>query len=83
MANLILPEIPPEPHQPLSYKFPKRAYGQKKVVYCSFQSQWFSTWNFLHYNEAEDAVYCHTCVEAFRLNRIKTSLNASATYVSV
>ena len=61
-----LPELPPEPHQPHSIQFPKRAYGKKKIVCCSFHPHLFVTWPFLHYNESDDAVYCHTCVKAFR-----------------
>ena len=46
--------VPEEPHhQPLYFKFPKREYGQKKPVFCSFKGHWFTQWPFLHYNQAE------------------------------
>ena len=74
--------VPKEPHQPLSFKFPKRQYGLKKPVFCSFKGHWFTQWPFLHYNQAEDIVLCHTFAKAFLLKRIKTSHNASETFVS-
>jgi len=77
-----LPDLPAEPHQPSSFNFPKRCFGQKKPVYCSFQRQWFVNWPFLHYDEAQDVVFCHTCVTAFKLNKIKSSHNAAAAFVS-
>ncbi len=79
----VFPELPYQPNQPKTIEFPKRAYGKKVIVKCSFQSRWFSLWPFLHYNEAEDVVYCHTCVKAFMLKRIKTSHNASSAFVSL
>ena len=63
-------------HQPLSSIYPKRVYGKEKIVYCSSPWHWFLTWPFLHYSEAEDAVYCHTCIKAFSLKRMKASLNS-------
>ena len=33
--------------------------GKKCVVQGSFQHSWFSKWPFLHYNEAEDTVFCY------------------------
>jgi len=37
---------------------------------------------YLHYNEARDLVYCHTCLRAFAEKRIKAA-NADAAFVSV
>ena len=59
------------PHQPaLGFKFPKRSFGVKKVEQRSFKPQWFAKWPFLHYDEAKDAVFCHTCIEACKLKRV-------------
>ena len=77
------PDLPEVPHQPTTIEFPKRAYGKKKIVRCSFQSHWFSLWPFLHYSEASDVVFCHTCVKAFKLKRMKTSHNAASAFVSL
>ena len=49
---------------------------------CSEQSQWFTTWPFLHYDEPEDIVFCHTCVKAFNVDRIKSSNNTANVFVS-
>ena len=78
-----LPDLPEAPHQPTGIEFPKRAYGKKKIVRCSFQSRLFTLWPFLHYDEAEDVVFSHTCVKAFKLKRIKTSHNVASAFVSL
>ena len=52
--------VPPKPHQPLTFSFPKRAFGKSKVVNRSFQPSWFSLWPFLHYDKANDSVFCYT-----------------------
>ncbi len=71
-----------KPHQPQSFAFPKRSFGTSKVVERSFQQNWFDKWSFLHYDEAKDAVFCHTCVMGFKLNRMKTSMRADPAFVS-
>lgn len=73
--------VPPKPHQPLIFSFPKRAFGKSKVVNRSFQPSWFGLWPFLHYDEANDSVFCHTCLMAFKLERI-TSSCADPAFVS-
>ena len=39
-------------------------------------------WTYLHYSEAKDLVYCHTCLRAFAEKQIKAA-NAYAAFVSV
>ena len=41
-ADASLPELLKEPHQPV-FNFPKRPFGQKKLVHCSLQGKWFSS----------------------------------------
>ncbi len=65
-------DVPDEPHQPLTFTFPKCSFGRKSPVMRSFQPAWFSQWPFLHYDEAKDVVYCHTCLLGFKMNRMKT-----------
>ena len=77
-----LPSLPDEPHHPENFKFPKRSFGKAKPVQYSAQSQWFKTWPFLHYDEGQDVVFCHTCVKAISLDRIKFSNNLSDAFVS-
>ena len=64
MATYVVP-VPSKPHQPVNFKFPKRSLGKKKPVYRSFQSSWFRQWPFLHYDEANDLAFCHTCLLGF------------------
>ena len=76
-------DLPDEPHHPVSsFCFPKRSYGQKTTTQCNCKHQWFTSWPFLHYDEARDVVFCHVCVKAFSMHRIKTSHNAAASFVS-
>ena len=83
-ASKALPSLPDEPHHPKSdFAFPKRTFGKSKPVLCSAQSQWFSSWPFLHYDGAQDVVFCHTCVTALKLDRMKTSNNAANAFVSI
>ncbi len=73
MANSIvspnIPDISESPHQPgLRFKFPKRSFGKKTVTVVTrfFQPSWFQHWPFLHYDETNDLVYCHTCVTSYK-----------------
>ena len=56
-----------KPHQPLNFEFPKHSFGKKNAVERSFQHTWFAQWPFLHYDEAKDAAFCHTCLMGFHL----------------
>ena len=47
----------------LDFIFPKPPFREKSVIQGSFQHSWFSKWPFLHYNQAEDTVFCHTCMK--------------------
>ena len=55
------------PHQPLTFKVPKCSFGVKKVEYRCFQPKKFVKRPFLHYVEANDVVFCNTCMEALNL----------------
>ena len=78
-----LPDIPDSPHQSgPGFKFPKRSFGKATVVFRSFQSTWFRQWPFLHYDEANDLAYCHTCVKGFKEKKMKAA-KADAAFVSV
>ena len=79
-TSVQLPEISETPHQPGPvFRFPKRSFGKKSVVFRSFQSSWFQQWPFLHYDEANDLAYCHTCVMGFK--KVKAS-KADPAFVS-
>ena len=46
------------PNQPINVPFPKNKIGR------SFQSSWFQSFPWLHYEEEEDSAYCFTCLKA-------------------
>ena len=66
-------ELPPSPHQPKDFVFPKRSFGKKSVEERSFRAAWFEKWSWLHYNKTEDSVLCHICATAVQKGRIKES----------
>ena len=61
MASSDSPASEEGPHQPRSLSFPSRQFGKTKIVSRSFQSKWFDQYQWLHYDEAQDAAYCYTC----------------------
>ena len=72
-------DLPECLHQPgPDFNFTKR---KKTVVQRSFQHAWFSKWPFLHYNEAEDTVFCLTCRKMFKEKKNKTSTKADPAFV--
>ena len=74
-------DVPNQPHQSLTFAFPKRSFGKKAPVFRSFQPSWFSQWPFLHYDEANDVAYCHTCLMGFKMKRMRTN-TADPAFVS-
>ena len=76
-----IPDLPAVPHQPSGFLFLKRPFGKTKVVYRSFQGSWFKEWPFLHYDEAKDAAYCHTCATAVKEKKVRAS-SAESSFVS-
>ena len=57
--------------------FPKTSV-KKETFGRSFQPKWFNDFNWLHYHETEDAVYCFTCLKAIENNALsELSLNQS------
>ena len=82
-AKVSTPSIEAVPHQPNSFHFPQREFGQPPhVTRCSFQSSWFAKWTWLYYNEEEDAAYCFCCIKAFQQNKLHGILNMESTYIS-
>ena len=81
-TRLPTPSIGEKPHQPLSFKFPKREYRNTKVVKRSFQPQWFSRWPWLHYDEERDLAFCYACVKAYKDNKLHGVSSVEYTYIS-
>ena len=61
-----LDNIGDKANQPVLYNFPKRKFGQTKPVFRCVQSAWFRKWPWLHYDQAEDRMFCHTCCQAVK-----------------
>ena len=53
--------VPGQPNQPTTIKFPKRQFGKFNRP---FQGTWFNCFPWLHYDETNDKVFCHTCMRA-------------------
>ena len=60
-SRLQTPAIGDKPHQPSSFRFPKREFGNTLVMKRSFQRKWFDRWSWLHYEENLDLAFCFTC----------------------
>ena len=82
-SELATTDLPERSHQPgPDFIFPKRSFGKKSVIPGSYQHSWFSKCPFLHYNEAEDTVICHSCMKMFKEKKNKTSTIADPAFVS-
>ena len=66
--------LPDEPYHPTNrFVFPKRTHSHIKPVKCTVHCNCFQSWPLLHYNESQGVVFCHACVKAFELDRMKAS----------
>ena len=65
--------LPEKPHQPRTLHFPKRSFGQKRVVQVAFKAGWFDQWNWLHYDEPGDIAFCHVCAKAEEEGKLKAN----------
>ena len=82
-SQLATTDLPECSHQPgPDFLSPKQLFGKKSVVQGSFKHSCFSKWPFLHYNEAEDTVFCHTRMKMFKEKKKKTSTKADPAFVS-
>ena len=54
-------------NQPRNYAYPKRKFGKEEK---SILPSWYEKQNWLHYDEAEDSVYCIICTNAYHHNMI-------------
>ena len=74
-SKMATTDLPERSHQPgLDFIFPKHSFGKKSVIPGSYQHSWFSKWPFLHYNEAEDTVIYHSCIQIFKEKKNKLLL---------
>ena len=66
------------PHQPRFATFPKRSFGNKTVVWRSFQPSWFNSFSWLHYDENRDVAYCYVCMRASKEKKLATKCTDQA-----
>ena len=58
-------------NQPRNYSYSKRKFGKDET---GFLLSWYEKWNWLHYDKAEDSVYCILCTNGYHhemINDIK------------
>lgn len=59
-----------------SFKFPKNESGRSCVL------DWFSKYNWLHYDQSKDSVRCFTCIQASRLGRPGTTRGNEEAFIN-
>ena len=60
--------LPGKPHQPLDLILWTEDSSLEKL-----STILVSQWPFLHYNEAQDLVFCHTCLLGFKKNKMRAA----------
>ena len=70
--------VPGQPNQPTTIKFPKRQFGKFNRA---FQGTWFNCFPWLHYDETNDKVFCHTCMRAEFEGKLRTARNKDPAFV--
>ena len=70
-STQVLDDIGEKPNQPVIFNFPKYMFGQMKPDFRSVQSVWFRKWPWLHHNQAEDKMFCHTCHQTIKQGNVK------------
>ena len=69
------PETGDAPNQPRKYSFPKTFFGEKRR---GFDSSWFDRWNWLHYVECSDSVFCFVCITSYNKGSLACHKKESA-----
>ena len=73
MATINSLDVQDKPHQPEGFSFPYRQFVKKNVVKRNFQSNWFTKWPWLYYNEDQDTAFCHTCMKVKAEKKLQAS----------
>ena len=76
-------DVPDQPFQPRSLKFPYRSFGQSKPVQRCFQASWFDRFKWLHYDTAMDAAFCLSCCKAVKSGKLKFKGTTEPTFLLV
>ena len=80
---LQLPRVTRETTPATRIFVPQAIFWDQEPCKVQFSRSFFSKWPFLHYDEAQDVVFCHTCIKAFRQKKILFSHNAATAFVSL
>ena len=67
---------------PLSYTFLPRTYGKTHVKQRRCLHQWFREFPWMHYDEARDVVFCHTCITATKKKLLSFTRRYDDTFIS-
>ena len=71
--------VPVQPNQPTTIKFPKLQFGKFNRA---FQGTWFNDFPWLHYDETNDKVLCHTCMMRAEFEgKLRTARNKDPVFV--
>ena len=77
----LLPSLPDEPYHPhKAFPTPGEALENKT---CPMLSTEQVVWPFLHYDEGQDVVFCHTCVKAFKTWHSNNAASAIRSYQTI
>ena len=79
-----LVDLPDSPFQPSAgdLVFPKCKFGESKPVFRSFQPLWIKKWLWIHYDAANDRVFCFTCARAVRQGSVSVTGRSESVFVS-
>ena len=56
--------------------------AEVSLLNVPFQSQWFSKWQWLHYDQSRDMAFCHTCIMAVKSKKITSLGTGDLAFVS-
>ena len=76
-----VPSLPEKFKPSKTYVFPKRKFGSKGEE-RSCKAAWFDRYDWLHYDAAADAVFCHTCISAEFENKFLASTKRDPAFIS-
>ena len=65
-SESVVLDLGDEPYQPATFSFPKRKFGETRLVYRSYQAAWFMKWPWIQYVQVNDIAFCFTCGRASR-----------------
>ena len=63
--------LPDTPCHPVGSNFPLHTFGSAKKVNRSFQSSWRHRFSWVHYDNAEDLVFCFSCCKAAKEGKVR------------